>query len=120
MKRTNGLRVKKFGSALNRTLFVTAIYALVGYAWIIGTELIVAKSHPESTEVFIISISKGLVFVTLTAILIFALVFTNLNKILRETNVRLKNESDLREAQHLAHIGSFSFHVDKGELEFSQ
>jgi diguanylate cyclase (GGDEF)-like protein/PAS domain S-box-containing protein len=120
MKQSDGIRAKQPGSALNRSLFVTAVYALVGYIWIIGTELAVISTHPESTEVFMISISKGMIFVTLTAILIFILVFSNLRKIIRETSDRLKNESALKEAQHLAHIGSFSFHVDKGEFQFSE
>ena len=120
MKQVDGMREKKSGSALNRSLFVTAVYALIGYIWIIGTELIVANNHPETPEVFMISISKGLIFVTLTAILIFILVFSNLRKILRETSDRLKNESALKEAQHIAHIGSFSFDVDKGEFLLSE
>ncbi|HML66995.1 MAG TPA: PAS domain S-box protein [Clostridia bacterium] len=120
MKQTDGMRANKPGSALNRSLFVTAVYALVGYIWIIATELAVISTHPESPEVFMISISKGMIFVTLTAILIFILVFTNLRKIIRETNDRLKNESALKEAQRLAHIGSFSFHTDKGAFQFSE
>ena len=120
MKQTGGIRAGKARSALNRSLFVTAAYALIGYFWIVLTELAVIRTHSESFEVFMISISKGLIFVTLTAILIFLLVFTNLRKIIRETNDRLKNESALKEAQHLAHIGSFSFYADTGEFRFSE
>lgn len=96
-------------SAFGRSLLVTAVYAIVGYIWIIGSELVVASTHPESTEVFMISISKGLAFVTATAILIFVLVYSNLRKIIKESTERKENESALKEAQRLAHIGSFSY-----------
>ena len=120
MKHSNSMQAMKPGSALKRSLFITAFYALVGYAWIIGSEKIVANTHPESTELFMISISKGMIFVTLTAALIFVLVYSNLRRVLRETNDKLKNESALREAQHLAHIGNFSFHVETNVFHFSE
>ena len=120
MKQSKGMRATRSGSALKRSLFITAFYMLVGYIWIIGTELIVVSTHPESTEVFMISISKGMIFVTLTATLIFVLVYSNLRKILRETSDRLKNETALKEAQHLAHIGSFSFRAETSLFYFSE
>lgn len=119
MKTSDSKRTKKSGSALGRSLLITAIYALFGYIWIIGSELIVIRTHPESPEVFMISISKGLAFVTATAILIFVLVYSNLRKIIRENNARKENESALKEAQRIAHIGSFSFDANQNKFLFS-
>ena len=107
MKQSDDKQVIQSGSALGRSLLITAVYAIAGYIWIIGSELVVSNIHPESPEIFMISISKGLGFVTATAILIFLLVFTNLQKVLRESNDRKINEAALKEAQRLAHIGSF-------------
>ena len=66
-----------------------------------------------------ISISKGLAFVTATAILIFILVYTNLRKVYRESLIRQESEDALNEAQHLAHVGSFSFDAKTKTYHFS-
>lgn len=104
---------------MSRSLLITAIYAFIGYIWIIGTELIVASSHHESTDVFMISVSKGLAFVTASAILIFILVYTNLRKVYRESLIRQESENALQEAQHLAHVGNFSFDGKTKSYDFS-
>ena len=119
MKQSDDKQVIQSGSALGRSLLITAVYAIAGYIWIIGSELVVSNIHPESPEIFMISISKGLGFVTATAILIFLLVFTNLQKVLRESNDRKINEAALKEAQRLAHIGSFSYDADNKTFQFS-
>jgi len=120
MKQSVGMQTKNPGGALGRSLLITAVYALVGYVWIIGSELVVTSTHLQSPEVFMISISKGLGFVTATAILIFVLVYSNLRKIYRESSDRKENETALKEAQRLAHIGSFSYDVDKNVFRFSE
>ncbi len=120
MMQTVGMQKDKTRSALKRSLLITSVYALVGYIWIIGSELVVFSSHSESPDVFMISISKGLGFVTATAILIFVLVYSNLRKIYRESNDRKENETALKEAQRLAHIGSFSYDVDLNIFRFSE
>ena len=120
MMQSDDKRMKPSGGALGRSFLITAVYALVGYVWIIGSELVVASMHPESPEVFMISISKGLGFVTATAILIFILVYTNLRKVFRESFDRQKNETALKEAQRLAHIGSISYNADTNAFQFSE
>jgi len=113
-------RTQKSGSALGRSLLITAVYAIVGYIWIIGSELILASTQPETPEIFMISISKGMAFVTATAILIFSLVYSNLRKIYRESSIRIKNEAALKEAQRLAHIGNFSYDANALVFQFSE
>ncbi|HWQ97510.1 MAG TPA: PAS domain S-box protein [Clostridia bacterium] len=113
-------RTQKSGSALGRSLLITAVYAIVGYIWIIGSELVLASTQPETPEIFMISISKGMGFVTATAILIFILVYTNLRKIYNESSSRIKNEATLKEAQRIAHIGNFSYDADSTTFQFSE
>lgn len=120
MKQSVSKTAKKNRNALNRSLLVTAVYAFVGYIWIIGSELALASTHPESPQVFLISVTKGLGFVTATAILIFVLVFSNLRKIIRESNDRIRNENDLKEAQRIAHIGNFTYDSDAQRFTFSE
>lgn len=113
-------RTPKTGGALGRSLLITAVYAIVGYIWIIGSEIVLASTHPEPPQIFMISISKGMGFVTATAILIFSLVYSNFRKIYRESSIRIKNEAALEEAQRLAHIGNFSYDADALTFQFSE
>lgn len=119
MKQSDSMRTKKSGGALGRSLLITVVYVLFGYVWIVASELVLISSYSENPVVFMISIFKGLGFVTATAILIFALVYSSLRKAYRESSDRQKNESALQEAQRIAHIGSFSYDVDKEQFRFS-
>jgi diguanylate cyclase (GGDEF)-like protein/PAS domain S-box-containing protein len=113
-------RTQKSGGALGRSLLITAVYAIVGYIWIIGSEIVLASTQPETPEIFMISVSKGMGFVTATAILIFILVYTNLRKIYNESSNRIKNEAALKEAQRIAHIGNFTYDVNSMSFQFSE
>ncbi len=119
MKKTRRMQIKKEWGAFGRSLFITAVYTLVGYIWIIGSELVLSSRHPESPEVFIISISKGLGFVSATAILIFILIYQSFSKIVKESKERKQSEAALKEAQQIAHVGSFTFFVAKKRIFFS-
>ncbi|MEA4913301.1 MAG: PAS domain S-box protein [Christensenella sp.] len=119
MKHAGDIRSHNQKSPLFRSLLITFIYAFFGYVWIISSELFVARALHESKEVFNISITKGLLFVTATAILIFILVYTNLRKVHCESVIRQESENALKEAQHLAHVGNFSYNAKNGVYTFS-
>ncbi|GEM_PF-1247152 len=119
MKQSVSTQAKQSRSALKRSLLITAVYAFVGYAWIIGSELVVSSMLPESPQIFVISIIKGLGFVTATAALIFFLVYSSLRKITRESDKRRRNEVALEEAQRIAHIGNFSYDASLQQFQFS-
>ena len=106
-------------SALRRSLFITVVYMLVSYAWIIGSEIVVSAAHAESPDIFLISISKGLGFVTATSILIFILIYQNISKLVAESNVRNQSETALQEAQRIAHVGSFLYSYANKQIKFS-
>lgn len=97
--------------AIVRSLLYSVAYAVFGYLWVIISEIILTKMHPESPEVFLISISKGLGYVTITATLLFLLIYSNIKRILHEIKERLANETALNEAQEMAQVGSFSYHA---------
>ena len=120
MEYIDRIRQKHRWSALSRSLLITAVYAFVGYAWIIGSEIVLSSIHSESPEVFMISILKGLGYVTASAILIFILIFTNLKKVIREIKERNVSDDALKEAQKIAHIGSFSFDSSTRSFECSE
>lgn len=119
MNDRNRKHVAKQRSALRRSLLITAVYTFIGYVWIIGSEIFVTRVMPEPPEVFMVSIIKGLAFVTATAVVIFVLVYSSFKRILHENNIRLKNEIALEEAQRLAHIGSISYDLNTKQFDFS-
>lgn len=113
------MQMKKEKSALGRSFFITLVYALVGYIWIMGSELVLSSMHPESSEVFIISILKGLGFVSATAIIIYILIYQSFSKLMNESKERTQSETAFKEAQHIAHVGSFVFYVVAQRIVFS-
>ena len=119
MKPIGGIQPHNKRGSLRASLLIAAIYGLIGYVWIIGSELIVASTHHESADVFLISIWKGLAFVTASAVLIYILVYSNLRKVYRESLIRQESENALQEAQHLAHVGNFSFDAKTQTYRFS-
>ena len=98
---------------------ITAIYALFGFLWIMLSEAIVANNLNEPIEIYYVSITKGLIFVVLTCILIFILVFKNLEKNMRSGENLKRSEIALNEAQRLAHVGSFEYSFDTRKLTCS-
>ncbi|MEN6340420.1 MAG: hypothetical protein ABFD03_09870, partial [Clostridiaceae bacterium] len=98
-------------NALAKSTLITSVYALFGITWIVVTDLFVANRFGESLEAYLASIAKGLLFVLLTSALIFILVYLGFLRILRDGESRDQSENALREAQRLAHIGSFSFDI---------
>ena len=119
MRDDHHMHKRKEKSALRRSFFITAVYTLVGYAWIIGSEIVVSAVHTESPDIFLISISKGIGFVTATSILIFILIYQNISKLVAESKVRKQSETALQEAQRIAHVGSFLYSVDNNQIKFS-
>ena len=106
--------------ALTKSTMITSIYAVFGIAWIIVTDLLVANHFNESFEAYFASIAKGLLFVFLTSVLIFILVYTWFYKMILEAAGRSSSETALREAQRLAHVGNFSYDIATETLECSE
>lgn len=52
------------------TLLIVGVYLLIGYAWIIGSDSLLALATPELKTALTVGIAKGLVFITVTALLL--------------------------------------------------
>lgn len=102
-------RARAKNDAFARSLWITLIYAFLGFAWIIGSEIVLSLTHDESSAVFMISVLKGIGYVAATALLIFLLIYSGFQKVLRESDSRARSEAALNEAQRFALIGSFEF-----------
>lgn len=100
---------ERHNSALARSLRITALYFLVGAMWIIFTEMAVINHLGKFTEVSAINIFKGMVYVLLTACLIFALVYSGFKKLIVINQRLQKSEAMLLDAQKLTHIGSYDY-----------
>ena len=104
------------GSALARSFRITILYFLFGALWIILTEMAVIAQVGEFTAVSAINIGKGLLYVLLTACLIFILVHNGFRSLIN-INARLqKSEASLLEAQRLAHIGSYELDMASNHI----
>lgn len=124
-------------SALHQALLITIIYFVFGCAWIIITDVLTSATFVQPSPVLDINIIKGMFFVTISAALIFALIYPTLKKLqalrvsLQTANSKLEKsivdlrfesqkssavEKTLIETQQHAHIGSFDFEIASGLL----
>lgn len=124
-------------SALHQALLITIIYFVLGCAWIIITDVLTSATFAQTSPVSDINIIKGLLFVIISAALIFILVYPTLKKLvalrmslqisnstLEKSIVNLRFESQkssavektLIKTQQHAHIGSFDFEISSGLL----
>jgi len=116
--------------AIYQSLKITLLYFLFGCVWIVLTDYITRNIFSGSQLILDVSILKGLFYVAITSILIFALTYPPINELvilknsilkansrLEKTNKELCTEIDknekienmLLEAQKQALIGSFDF-----------
>lgn len=135
MKNKNSI---KQVSAMGRSMTFAGVYFVFGCLWILLTDMIATRFYGESSVVFTVSVIKGLIFVAISAVLIFGLIYpafkksnllydetTKAKEALDAANARLKTEIDKRkdseiallEAQQLAHIGSYKYDLTSGLLE---
>ncbi|NMA37412.1 MAG: diguanylate cyclase [Papillibacter sp.] len=134
--KTDGQRLREKtalgSSAFYKSARISVLYLFFGFLWIILTDLIANRS--AETPFIALSITKGLVYVLVTAAIIFTLLFSDLKKLfklednLKESNESLKKanamltkeEKILLAAQRLAHIGSFECNLSTGKNTCTQ
>lgn len=88
MKLTNSPAVK-----------ISLIYFIAGSFWILFSDLIVNYFYPSENFVFGINISKGLVFVFITTIVLSISTKRYLNKIKQESRSKKQTEEELRKGE---------------------
>lgn len=113
----NPRHLEPSNGAFMRSLRITLLYFLMGALWILVTEAIVVVQLGEFTTVSLINIVKGLVYVLITALLLFAIVFDNFRKVYAMNEKLKTSEASLLEAQRLAHIGSYVFDARSGRVQ---
>lgn len=102
--------------AIARALKITWIYFTAGALWIILTEFAVVQQVGSFTQVSQINVIKGLLYVFLTACLLFVLLYHSFRTLVL-INWKLKrSETSLLDAQKLAQIGSFEYNTESGVL----
>ena len=103
--------------ALRRSLWMALLYFLLGAFWILVTEAVVIRQVGMFTVVSAINISKGLLYVLITAALLFFLIYGDFRKLYyANEQLRIKGAM-LLEAQRLARVGSFCYNAETGLLE---
>jgi len=119
MRALSGVEAQKsFGDImndhLNRTdrlvvLRIVAIYAVFSSVWIFLSDTVLSMFTHDSGIFVRYSLFKGLLFISMTAFLLYQLIVWHVQKTKQaEENVR-KSEQRLTEAQKIAHIGSWEW-----------
>ncbi len=116
---------KVFGSdtpkrrALKKAALISATYLACGVLWIVITDGLTAKRYHLDTATYLTNMCKGVLFVVLTAAVIFALVYSGFKKVMLAGERCKKSEASLLEAQKLAHIGGFRYDAGTREVELT-
>lgn len=81
-------------TAKRKSLTITVIYLIFGFAWIMFSDMLLDFLISERSDIFIVNIIKGVFYVILTAVLIFRLIYSALKKV-------TDSEKRLRESEKL-------------------
>ncbi len=87
---------KNIHGVRKKAISITVIYLIVGGLWIIISDYIAYTILPDMDKFVNFSIIKGLIYVALTGILIFSLVYFAMRKVEKTAQEAQKNESLLR------------------------
>jgi len=87
------MRMKEY---VRKSLRITLIYSLAGLTWIILSDQLLLKHSDDIQEFWLNEIIKGVMYVLLTALLIYSLVKQRLKKDIQAKNNLLKSESRYR------------------------
>ena len=95
--------IMKNNTARSKALKITVLYFLIGSAWIFLSDKLLELLFPETVQILLVSIIKGILYVFLTSVLIYSLTYPALKEALEgrealnKTNAALhrKNESYL-------------------------
>ena len=91
-------------SPLARLALRTAlIYAIVGFVWILFSDLAVVKLVSDRSLIARLSMVKGWVFISVTALLLYLLLRRSLASLEKETGARSRAEAETREHQAISH-----------------
>ena len=102
LKAENEGRIKL---ARKHALKITAIYLLVGSLWIIFSDMLTERLIPGRYDVMLVSMTKGILYVISTAILLYFLIYSALKK-LTDSEFKLnKSEAMMRTVFNQAPIG---------------
>ncbi|SHJ15372.1 sensor domain-containing protein [Parasporobacterium paucivorans] len=83
-------------SAKRKTMMITVVYFLFGCTWIVVTDFVARSVSGENVEAFMFSVTKGIIYVCITAVLIYGLVYSALRKL-------MNSELRLTESEALFH-----------------
>ncbi|CAG1006773.1 Cyclic di-GMP phosphodiesterase [Burkholderiales bacterium] len=102
----------------SRALRVTLTYALAAAAWIVASDLFVAWAPGEFDDVWQ-DIAKGLVFVGVTAAILFAILTRDERRARAVDTALAASERRLREAQRVARVGNWETDLATGSMVWS-
>lgn len=111
--RNEAKNTSKHSSVKRKSIRITATYFLIGSIWIVLSDVFMDKYTGIQLDVILVSIAKGLFYVTVTAGLIFWLIYSALRKV-EKTDTKLReNETLFRTVFNQAPVGIAIGRVDK-------
>lgn len=84
---------------IKAALKITLCYLVFGFLWIFFSDKILNELIHDQNTVILISMIKGWIYVILTGIIIFSLVYQALNRVKKEMLIREKAENELRNSE---------------------
>ena len=84
---------------------ITLIYLLVGSLWIVFSDMLTERFIPERYDVMLVSMTKGILYVVSTAMLLYFLIYSALKKLTDSEFKLSKSEAMLRTVFNQAPIG---------------
>ncbi|HQM39876.1 MAG TPA: diguanylate cyclase [Clostridia bacterium] len=73
---------KKFlANIKGRALWITVVYLVIGSAWIIISDLLSKAIYKDSSDLVLVSIIKGLIYVLVTGAIIFRMIYKALSEV---------------------------------------
>jgi len=88
-------------NVLGKSLKITIIYFVVGCVWIFFSDKFVQAHLNEQSQVLLYSIVKGFVYVLMTSILIFGLIYPVMKKTMDAKETLRRTNINLEESNHL-------------------
>ena len=99
------VRMERIHLAHKQALKITVIYLLLGSFWIIFSDMIAEQIVAEHYNMMLVSMTKGILYVVATAILLYGLIYYALKKLTYTETKLKKSETLLRTVFNQAPIG---------------
>lgn len=120
LNKVNNPYEKHLRSPLRSALNITITYMIFGILWILTSDNILAALVPTQSDFYRISLYKGWFYIALTSVLLFALIYSRLQKYYALSDDLFEKVSVLRRTESLLNARILAHQKSENELKISQ